>query len=521
MLRKSALAFAVVGSMVFGALNGAAFAQDRVLVSAVGTNPPHFNRLLTTEVATSTISAALFDTLIRLDSSYTPVPDLATAWEASADATEYRFTIRDNAKWHNGQPVTPDDVVFTISTYLPLTPQISILKGYLESATVDGNTVIVKLNKPFAPFVEAMAGLPIVPRHVYGDGQDIATHPANLNPVGSGPFKLESFASGDRVVLVRNDDYFGAKSDVERMVFPILPDANARILALEAGDVHYVAGSYIDKSAYERLSKDPRFIGLDVLGGVSTVTIHPNTRGDSPLAKYEVRKAVYQALNRQMIAERAYFGYAKPSRGPIPSALSWPVSADVDFNKDLPFDAAAAAAALDAAGYPVGADGKRFTLSLSYIAEYGSQGAAANVIKANLADIGVEVNLVGEEFSVWAQRTYKDHKFDLSMVFYTSYEDPSIGVARIYVCNPDDVMFRNASGLCDPAIDEDFATASRTTDRDARRTAFAAAEKKIEGLLQTYPVVEEPSKHFGRQDIWNLEAAHKVYPPDWSLVTAK
>jgi len=169
----------------------------------------------------------------------------------------------------------------------------------------------------------------------------------------------------------------------------------------------------------------------------------------------------------------------------------------------------------------VGADGKRFSLDLGFIAEFGTQAAAAEVIKSNLAEIGVEVNLVGEEFSIWAQRTYKDHKFDLSMVFYTSYEDPSIGVARVYVCNPDDVMFRNASGLCDPAIDADFNTASLTTDREARRAAFASAEKRIEALLHTFPVIEEPSKHFGRQDIWNFEDAHKVYPTNWSLVTAK
>lgn len=522
MLKKSAFAFAVVGSLVFGALNGAAFAQERVLVSAVGTNPPHFNRLLTTEVATSTISAALFETLIRLDEAYTPVESLATAWESSADATEYRFTIREGVKWHDGQPLSVDDVKFTLETYLPLTPQISILKGYLDSVTIaDGNVVVVKLNKPFAPFIEAMAGLPIVPKHVYGDGQDIATHPANSNPVGSGPFKFESFQSGDRVMLVRNDEYWGNKSDVTRIVFPVLPDANARILALEAGDVHYVAGSYIDKAAYQRLMADNRFTAIPVLGGVSTVTVHVNTRDDRPLAKYEVRKALYQALNRPMIAERAYYGYATPSRGPIPAALTWPVSPDVDYNKDLPFDAAAAAAALDAAGYPAGPDGKRFEISLAYIAEFGTQAAAASVIKSNLAEIGIEVNLVGEEFSIWAQRTYTDHRFDLSMVFYTSYEDPSIGVARAYVCNPDNVAFRNASGICDEALDADFNAASRIADREQRRAAFATAEKRIEGLLHTFPVVDEPSMHFGRTDIWNFDEAHKVYPVNWSLITAR
>jgi peptide/nickel transport system substrate-binding protein len=521
MLRKGALAFALIGSLAFGALHGTAMADERVLVSALGDNPPHFNRLLTTDVATSTVSAAIFDTLVRLDASYTPVPSLATAWKASPDAKEYTFTIRDGVKWHDGQPLTVDDVGFTLATYLPLTPQISILKNYLDSVTTpDAHTVVVKLKQPFAPFVEAMAGLPIVPKHVYGDGQPIATHPANLQPVGSGPFKFSIFQSGDHVELVRNDDYWGEKPTVDRLVLPIVPDGNARVLALEAGDIQYADGNYIDTSAYQRLAADSRFQSFPALGGVSTVTVHVNTR-NGPLANYEVRKALYQALNRKMIAERAYYGYATPSRGPIPAALTWPVSPDVDFNRDLPFDPAAAKAALDKAGFPAGADGKRFSISLAYIAEFSPQAAAANVIKSNLADIGVDVNLIGEEFNIWAQRTYTDHKFDLSMVFYTSYEDPSIGVARVYVCNPDNVAFRNPTGFCDPELDKDFAAASATTDRDQRRAAFANAEKRILGELNTFPVVDTESLSFARKDLWDLEATHKVYPIDWSLAKAK
>ena len=520
MFRKSALAFALMGSAVFGALQSSAIADEQVLVSALGDNPPHFNRLLTTDVATSTVSAALFDPLVRLDAAYTPVPALATAWKASEDATEYTFTIREGVKWHDGEALTVDDVSFTLTTYLPLTPQISILKDYLESVTTpDEHTVVVKLNKPFAPFVEAMAGLPIVPKHVYGDGQPIATHPGNLEPVGSGAFKFASFQSGDHVELVRNDDYWGGKSGVERLVLPIVPDANARILTLEAGDVQYMDGNYIDKSAYQRLAADNRFETFPARGGVSTVTVHVNTRG-GPLANYEVRKAIYQALNRQMIAERAYYGYATTSRGPIPAALTWPVSADVDYNRELPFDPKAAAEALDKAGFPVGADGKRFSISLAYIAEFGSQGAAANVIKSNLADVGIDVNLLGEEFNIWAQRTYTDHKFDLSMVFYTSYEDPSIGVARVYVCNPDNVMFRNPTGFCDPQLDQDFAAASATTDREKRREAFADAERRIMGQLNTFPVVDEQTLSFARKDLWDLDATHQVYPIDWSKATA-
>jgi peptide/nickel transport system substrate-binding protein len=508
----------LAGVIAVGSFSGPAIAQDNVLVSAIGTNPPHLNRLLTTEVATSTISYALYDSLVVLDKDYVPIPHLATAWQASEDATEYRFTIREGVKWHDGRPLTAEDVAFTLRTYLPLAPQTSILKNFLQEIRAESpTTVYVKLNKPFAPFVNAIAGTPIVPKHVFGDGRDIATHPANLAPIGSGPFKLKSFESGDRVVLVRNDEYWGEKTDVTTMVFPVIPDQNTRILALASGDIHYLAASYIDKSAYKRLMADNRMAALPVLGGVNTVTAHVNAaRG--PLEKFEVRKAIYQGLNREMIAGRGYYGFGTPSRGAIPKDITWAVSADVDFNKDLPYDPVAAGKLLDGAGYPIGANGTRFSIDLAYIAEYGTLAAAAGIMKSNLEEIGIKVNLIGEEFSVWAERTYKKLNYDLSIVFYTSYEDPSIGVTRVYVCNPDKVMFRNSSGLCDETLDRYFADAGSTSDREKRRTAFAKAEKRITELMHAYPMVDETSLHFGRKDLWDLEAAHATHPIKWSLV---
>lgn len=521
MLGKSIFKLALVCAFAVGSFGGWAGAQERVLVHGLGTNPPHLNRLLTTEVAASMVNPAIFDPLVRLDESYSPVPVIATSWEANEEATEYRFTIREGVKFHDGTDLTAEDVRFTLATYLPLAPQTSVIATYVDEITApNSTTVVVKLNTPFAPFVAAMSNFPIVPKHIYGDGQPVATHPANINPVGSGPFRFESFQSGDRIVVVRNDDYWGEMTDVTRIVFPIIPDQNSRILALESGDIHYLSASYVDRPSYKRLIDDPRLTGFPVLGGVNTLTAHVNST-EGPLANFDVRKALYQALDREMIAERAYFGFGSPSRGAIPVALSWATSPDVDFNEMLPFDPAAAAELLDEAGYPADSNGHRFSIDLAYIAEFGTLTDAAGIMKSNLAEIGVEVNLIGEEFSVWAQRTFTDRDYDLSIVFYTSYEDPSIGVTRVYVCNPEKVYFRNASGICDETLDEYFAEAGRLSDRDKRRAAFAKAENRLAEILHAYPIVDEVSLHFGNTDLWNLEEAHKVNPVDWSLVTAK
>lgn len=509
----------MAGALALTGWTAPVLAQEAVLVQPLANNPPHLNRLLTTDIAASVLSYPLFETLVAQDKDYLPQPRLATSWEANAESTEFRFTLREGVKFHNGETMTAEDVAFTLRSYLPLAPQSSLLKDYIEEiAAPDAKTVTVKLNKPFAPFVVTLAGIPIVPKSVYGDGQDLATHPANMEPIGTGPFKLAAFDAGERVVLERFDDYWGAKTELEVLVYPVIPDANARLLAFEGGEIGFLDSSMIDKSNYQRLKDDANISTHNVLGGISTLLLHVNSR-QGPMAKPEVRRAIYQAINRDMIAERAYYGFGKAARGAIPADITWAADPAVDFRRELPFDVAAAGAALDAAGYPADAEGKRFSLKLNYISGYSVLGAASNVIRANLSEIGVDLQLLGEEFSVWSKNTYEDFGADLSIVFLTSYQDPSLGVARAYICNPDNVYFRNNSGICDPALDADFTKAGSVTDEALRREAFAAAEKRILASLHTMPLLDDPALHFGRKDLWDFGPTFATMPPNWSLIT--
>ena len=362
-----------------------------------------------------------------------------------------------------------------------------------------------------------MAGIPIVPRSVFGDGQDVTTHPANLAPVGAGPFKLQEYNQGERIILTRNEEYWGERPEIDTIVMPVIPDQNARILAFEGGDIDFLYASLVDKARYAGLTERDGVFSTRQGGGVNTLTVHTNARS-GPLADVQVRRALYQAINRDMLAERAYYGFGDPARGPIPAVIGWATDPEVDYREELPFDPQAAAEMLDAAGYPVGADGKRFSLDLVYISGYGVLEAASNVIKANLAEIGVDVSIAGNDFGLWSERTYTQHEFDMSIVFYTSYQDPSIGVARVYICNPDNVLFRNASGICDEEVDAAFAEAGSVPDLDARRAAFAKAESKILDMMHSYPLVDDPALHFGRGDRWDFSAAFENEPANWSLV---
>lgn len=510
---------ALAGLLAVGSLMGTTAMAETVFVHPVGNIPPHLNRLLTTDIAASTVAELMMEPLVVQDANYVPQPLLATAWEVNADSTEFRFTIRQGVTFHNGEAMKASDVAFTLRTYLPLAPQTSLLKDYIEEITApDDTTVVVRLNRPFAPFVAALAGIPIVPESVFGDGQDVLTHPANMAPIGTGPFQLVTYDQGERMIFARNDAYWGTAPEIETMVVPIIPDQNARLLAFEGGDLDFLYGSIVDKASYDRLLADENVIAMPVGGGINTLTVHLNARS-GPLADVAVRRALYQAINRDMLAERAYYGHGDVARGPIPASISWAVSPDVDFRSALPFDAAAAGAALDAAGYPVGEDGKRFTLRLAYISGFGVLAEASNVIKANLEEIGVGVDLIGEEFNTWADRSYKNYDFEMSIVFYTSYQDPSLGVARVYICNPDGVFFRNSAGICDEELDAAFARAGEVSDPAERQAAFATAEAGVLDIMHAFPLIDDESQHFGRQDRWDFSASHATTPANWSLVT--
>jgi len=143
------------------------------------------------------------------------------------------------------------------------------------------------------------------------------------------------------------------------------------------------------------------------------------------------------------------------------------------------------------------------------------------VIKSDFESLGITVKITQEEFGVWTERVYKRHEFDISLIFYTTFEDPSLGITRAYVCNPNDVNYRNASGVCDEQLDAAFALAGQSGDRAKRAEAFKTAEKRIGELMHTWPVVVDEALSVGRGDRFDFSAAFATHPISWgSLKTA-
>ena len=216
------------------------------VVAAVPSDPGHFNPGITTGSNVHAVSDSMFNGLVALDANLSPTPDLAESWTVDKDSKVFTFKLVKNARWHDGMPFTSADVKFSFENIL--LKYHSRTKAGLGSVieaidTPNEHTVIFRLKVPYGPLLQRLdvTEAPILPRHRFQTGGDPNTHPANLDPVGTGPFKLDSYKRGEIVTLRRNPDYFKAGlPKLDRLVFRIIPDASSRLLAMEQGEVDYV-----------------------------------------------------------------------------------------------------------------------------------------------------------------------------------------------------------------------------------------------------------------------------------------
>jgi peptide/nickel transport system substrate-binding protein len=480
------------------------------IVTAVSSNPAHFNRYLSTLSSTSQIGPGpIYEALLHQNSEYGPEPWLTTSWEISADGLTYTFHLRDGVKWHDGEPFTSADVKFTYEKFVPLHAFLGALTDRLSSIETPSDlTVVFHLREPFTAALAVAASATIMPKHAYTTG-DVTTDPANIKAIGTGPLKLEEFVSGERVVLTANKDYWG-ENHIDRYVYQIIPELSQRMLALQTGEINYLYQYEMDLT---RLGEFPeeKFTRLHKLGGQPTYTMWANTRIGA-LSTAEVRRALYQAINRDDIAKRGIGQGAVAARGPIPPGFSSMLDGKVDYSKQLPYNPKAAKAALEAAGYTAG----NLSLRLSIMSGSGTDDAA-NLIKANLEEIGVKVEVVSQESNAFIENVFAKHDFDLAIMSLDSAEDPNMGVARVYVSNPKDRVSRNPSGYSDPAIDAAWNAAGSAVTKEERAQAFNKAETLALESMHAMPLASKTAISLVAHEI-DMDAAHQTSWVSWGMV---
>jgi peptide/nickel transport system substrate-binding protein len=431
------------------------------LVSAITGNPPDLMSGIGTNLLTGTIGGQVYDMLVTVDRSMTVQPGLAKSWEISPDGLRYTFKLRENVKWHDGKPFSATDVAYSFleinRKYNPIAA--AAFRDITRIETPDPSTVVIHIARPdpaFFPWAFAHPAGHVFPKHIYG-GTDPRSNPANFKPIGTGPFIFKEWVRGSHISLERNRNYFDAdRVYLDRLIFQIMPEATARQLALERGDVDHLPYFSLAPSSVQPLSKRDDIEVIDTARpALGEIIMFFNLRNE-PLSKKEVRHAIAFGIDRGTLVKLALSGRGKVATGPIRSDNPPFYTGDVP---KYPRDVARANALLDKAGYPRKGGGSRMTLRLSYegSGEGGSLQSAAEIMREQLREIGINLQLVPSDPASWQQTAFIKWDFDMTMGSFLTGPDPKIGVSRLYLT--EFIVRRNASnlmGYSNPTVDDLF-----------------------------------------------------------------
>ncbi len=351
---------------------------------------------------------AIYDPLVISTDKGEIFPNLAKSWEIAPDGLTYTFKLRDDVKFHDGTKFNAAAVKYNYDRVVdPKTGSllsVDDIGPYESSAVVDEYTVSVRLKRPYGPFLR------MISLQEFGMISPTAADKAGLEkygrtPVGTGPWKFVEWVPQDRMVLTANPDYQWAQSRVyahngapyiEKLTYRFVTDAQARIAALESGEVDAVIS--VPQREVERLEKTDKYqiLKFNALGHPTSFIFNVQK---APTNELPVRRALNIGLNRAQIAQTLYANQNTPAYGPLSPASFGYWKGSEDANK---YDLAAAQKLLDDAGWKVGAsnvrekDGKRLSLEL-YV--FGANGPVAEATQNALRDLRVDVKITVGPFT--------------------------------------------------------------------------------------------------------------------------
>ncbi|GAA1946771.1 ABC transporter substrate-binding protein [Microbacterium deminutum] len=429
------------------------------------------------QTAGSALDQILIDNIYQGLVSRTPeqdiVPALASDWKVSGDGLTYTFTLREGVKFHDGQDLTPQDVVWSLQTRKDTADwSDSARLANVDSITADRQTITLKLAQPDSSLLwnlTGRAGLILK----QGDKVDYKTK-AN----GTGPYVLKDWVQGDSITFDRNDSYWGDKAKVKEVVFDYIPDNQAALNAALAGEVDVLTG--FDANLKEQIEGNGDFaLKLGKSTDKGTLAINQTS---GPLADKRVRQAIRQAIDHKAIIEA--MGSGQTLYGPIPELdPGYENLSDV-----APFDPEAAKALLKEAGV------KDLNLTLTIPNFYGA--TIPQILVSNLNDVGITLKVNAVDFSTWLNDVYVNHDYELSFVLHTEARDFENWANPKYYFTYDNPqvqsLYKQSLAATDPAAAADLLKkAARIVSEDAAAdwlyngASVVAIGKHIDGMPTT------------------------------------
>ncbi len=458
------------------------------LIATLAQNPRNLNPAVQSGTVTGFPGTQLFAAPLRYDEDWTPQPYLAESWNVSDDGLTVTLNLAKNAVFHDGHPITSADVAFSVKTIQENHPFKTMFAPVESVSTPDDHTAVLNLSQPHPALMLAMSSqlMAIIPEHVYGDGQDPKAHDKNSqNVVGSGPFKLVEFKSGEHVIVEKFDDFFmEGRPYLDKIVMRIITDPASRAIAIENGEVHMSTFESQPRIIKRLAAADGITATPDGYGAIGPLDWLAFNTASGKTADLAVRQAIAYAVDKNFIHKAIMQGTAADAVSAIHPDSPF-ANANVE---DYALDLDKANAMLDEAGYPKGSDGMRFSLNMDF--GWPAVKPQAEYVKAALKKIGIDVTVrASADFPTWAKRI-STHDFDMTWDTVFNWGDPVIGVHRTYQSSniKEGVIWSNTQQYQNARVDELLEMAGVETDAEKRKALYAEFQEIVANELPVYMI---------------------------------
>ncbi|MBI2016057.1 MAG: ABC transporter substrate-binding protein [Candidatus Rokubacteria bacterium] len=424
------------------------------LVVQVATEPPGLDLVASPASAiAAVVHYNIQECLVKVDRHGKIVPWLAERWHTT-DNRNYTFFLKRGIRFHNGRELRAADVKFVFERAANPETKHAHRARYANIASIivkDDYTVTLSLKDLDASFLLTLArqGSVIYPRE--------AADTLKSEPIGTGPFRLGEWVRGDRIVLVKNADYHvQGLPKLDRVTYRFIPDPNAALAALKAGDVD-AAMFGIGPEHVPDLQKDPRF--AVIIGETTNDVILAMNNGKKPFSDVRVRRAITHAIDKKEVVKGAMFGLGRILGSNVDPLNPY----FVDLAGAVPHDPAKAKKLLAEAGYPNG-----FEAVLRVAPQYYYTVRTGEILVSQLQKVGIKVKIEQVEWGQWLARVWREADYDLTIIGHAEPWDINNYANPKYYFRYDSADFQKL-----------FKESEVTVDDRARRELYVRMQKKL------------------------------------------
>jgi peptide/nickel transport system substrate-binding protein len=433
----------------------------------------------------------VYDTPITVTAAGEYVPELATEWSVSDDGLTWTMGIRDDATFHDGEPLTAEDVAFSLTLYrdteaFPYEP--SYVNVFETIEAVDDTTVELTTAEPVGNFEYRMTFMYVLPKHIWEAVADDPVAFENEEMIGSGPFKLSEFSQGQFAELAANKDYWGGAPNIDGVIFQTIENSDARVQALLNSEIDVIDEFPVTAVPAQQNAENVKILISDVAAGGTLRDVIFNVidpancpadgtcSGHPALRDVAVRQALATATNKQELIDVAQGGLATPGIGLVPVGLGLFFASELE---DYPYDAAGAGQMLEDAGYvDTNDDGIRecksgqdcptgdLTFRFNFPTDIDTAAREAEILAANWGDAGVKLEIQGLDPDTLTSVCCPTFDYDVILWGWGSDPDPQF-LLGVLLCTEIESGF-SESGYCNPEYDDLYAQQGVETDPQTR-----------------------------------------------------